>query len=302
MSVKFTTIDENSAGQRLDNFLIKFIKGVPKSHLYRVIRKGEVRVNKGRKKAEYKLKIGDIVRIPPIRVSEQKDNFIPGKFLENILKEVVFEDEFFIAINKPSGIPVHGGSGINFGLIEAFKEKYSPSIELVHRIDRGTSGVVIIAKKRSALKALQELITSRKVKKIYLAMVRDTWQRKTHIIDAPLLTGQKNTVVHSNGKEAVSHFKPIKNFDGLYPSSLVEVEIETGRTHQIRAHAQYANHPLLGDGKYGDFELNKKLEKVGLKRIFLHAKVMEFTHPMTGENLRIEAPLSSELESFMEAL
>jgi 23S rRNA pseudouridine955/2504/2580 synthase len=291
--VKFVTIDENSDNQRLDNFLLKTLKGVPKSKVYNIIRKGEVRVNKGRKKAEYKLQIGDIVRIPPVRVSE-KTTTKTNNNLTNIIKNnIIFEDDALLVINKPSGTAVHSGSGIEIGLIEAVKELYNPNYELVHRIDRATSGIILIAKKRKFLKALQAQIVAGKVQKFYQAIVAHSWTKKHHTVDAPLLTTNNKTIVDTKGKEALSIFTPTHNFKvaGI-DLSLVDIEIKTGRNHQIRVHSVYKNHPILGDNKYGNFAINKQLKT---KRMYLHNRQMIFTHPITHKEFIINSPHKFDL-------
>ncbi len=301
MSVSFQTIDEFSAGQRLDNFLLKQLKGVPKSHIYRVIRKGEVRVNKGRKKAEYKLQLNDVVRVPPVRVSESKPTQTSERLKELLTASILYEDKGLLAINKPSGLAVHGGSGIDVGVIEALRNIYQTPIELVHRIDRATSGVLLIAKKRSILKNLHVQLTQHQMEKRYTALVKGTWSKKRHTIDAPLYQNSRYSVVDVKGKHAISHFQPIKNFEHL-DASLVEVLIETGRNHQIRVHGQYAGHPLACDDKYGDREFNRALHAQGLKRLFLHAHQLTFTNPSTNEIQTIKAPLSNELTEFLQKI
>lgn len=301
MSVSFQTIDEFSAGQRLDNFLLKHLKGVPKSHIYRVIRKGEVRVNKGRKKAEYKLQLNDVVRVPPVRVSESKPTQTSERLKELLTASILYEDKGLLAINKPSGLAVHGGSGIDVGVIEALRNIYQTPIELAHRIDRATSGVLLIAKKRSILKNLHTQLTQHQMEKRYTALVKGTWSKKRHTIDAPLYQNSRYSVVDVKGKHAISHFQPIKNFEHL-DASLVEVLIETGRNHQIRVHGQYAGHPLACDDKYGDREFNRALHAQGLKRLFLHAHQLTFTNPSTNEIQTIKAPLSNELTEFLQKI
>ena len=303
MAVKFHTIDEAAQGQRLDNYLLKHLKGVPKSHIYRVIRKGEVRVNKGRKKSDYKLKIGDIVRIPPIRTAEQTPTKVSDSLSQLLQNAILFEDKGLLAINKPSGLAVHGGSGINTGAIEALRVLYNQPLELVHRLDRATSGVLLIAKKRSVLKDLHEQLSTHQMEKRYTALVQHTWRKKRHTIDAPLAQNSRAVVVDNQGKPSVSHFQPLKNFDQAdFSASLVEVLIETGRMHQIRAHAKYAGHPLAGDDKYGDTEFNQQVQDKGLNRLFLHAHRLTFTNPSSGELQTIKAPLSEELQDFLERL
>lgn len=301
MSVSFQTVDEFSAGQRLDNFLLKHLKGVPRSHIYRVIRKGEVRVNKGRKKAEYKLQLNDIVRVPPMRVSESKPTKVSESLKKLLTDSVLYEDKGLLVINKPSGLAVHGGSGIDIGVIEALRELYQTPIELVHRIDRATSGVLLIAKKRSVLKNLHEQLVQHQMEKRYTALVKGTWSKKRHSIDAPLYQNSRCTVVDAKGKDALSHFQPIKNFESI-DASLVEVLIETGRMHQIRVHGQYAGHPLACDDKYGDREFDRKLHAQGLRRLFLHAHQLTFTNPSTNEIQTVKAPLPIELRDFLQKI
>ena len=301
MSVQFKTVDEFAVGQRLDNYLLKHLKGVPKSHIYRVIRKGEVRVNKGRKKADYKLQIDDVVRIPPIRVAESKPSKTSDSLKKLLTESILYEDKGLLVLNKPSGLAVHGGSGIDVGVIEALRDMFNTPVELVHRIDRATSGVLLIAKKRSVLKNLHEQLVQHHMEKRYTALVKGTWSKKRHSIDAPLYQNSRCTVVDAKGKEALSHFQPIKNFDSI-DASLVEVLIETGRMHQIRVHAQYVGHPLACDDKYGDREFDRKLHAQGLRRLFLHAHQLTFTNPSTGEIQTVKAPLSAELEVFLATL
>ena len=250
---RFVTVDDFSVGQRLDNYLIKQLKGVPRSRIYRIIRKGEVRVNKGRKKADYKLKAEDLIRIPPIRTSTEKEIKPSQGLLKTLENSVLYEDKGLLIINKIHGMAVHGGSGISVGIIEALKSQYKEPIELVHRLDRSTSGCLLLAKKRSVLKSLHEQLVSHQLEKRYTALVKDTWSKKRHTIDAPIYQNSRYSVIDSKGKDSLSHFHPIKNFElGEFNASLVEVSIETGRTHQIRVHAKFAGHPVAQDDKYGD--------------------------------------------------
>ncbi|WP_428086863.1 RluA family pseudouridine synthase [Candidatus Thioglobus sp.] len=303
MAVSFQTIDEFSQGQRLDNFLVKILKGVPKSHIYRVIRKGEVRVNKGRKKADYKLQPGDIVRIPPITVNEKKTAHVSDSLKKILLDAIIYEDKGLLIINKPSGVAVHSGSGVDTGVIEALRSVYQHPIELVHRLDRATSGVLLIAKKRSVLKNLHEQLHQHEMEKRYTALVKGVWSKKRHTIDAPLHQNSRYAVVDAKGKHSVSHFQPLKNYKSdNFEASLVEVTIETGRTHQIRAHAKHANHAIAGDDKYGDKEFDRQVKFKGLKRLFLHAHQLTFTNPLTDEIQKVKAPLSAELEQFLAQL
>jgi len=302
-SPRFITVDDFSVRQRLDNYLIKQLKGVPKSRIYRIIRKGEVRVNKGRKKADYKLNSEDVVRIPPIRTSSAKDIKPSEDLLALLNSSILYEDKGLVVINKRHGMAVHGGSGVSIGIIEALKSQYKEPIELVHRLDRATSGCLILAKKRSVLKSLHEQLVNHELEKRYTALVKDTWSKKKHTIDAPIYQNSRYSVIDSKGKESLSHFHPIKNFQlGDFSASLVEVLIETGRTHQIRVHAQYAKHPVAQDNKYGDSLFDQFMKKKGLNRLFLHAKTITFTNPMTKEIQKVTAPLPNDLEEFLNKL
>ena len=300
---RFVTVDEFSVGQRLDNYLIKLLKGVPKSRIYRIIRKGEVRVNKGRKKADYKLKAEDLIRIPPIRTSTEKEIKPSQSLLKLLENAVLYEDKGMLIINKIHGMSVHGGSGISVGIIEALKSQYKEPIELVHRLDRATSGCLILAKKRSVLKSLHSQLVNHQLEKRYTALVKDTWSKKKHTIDAPIYQNSRYSVIDSKGKDSLSHFHPIKNFElGGFNASLVEVSIETGRTHQIRVHAKFAGHPVAQDDKYGDGDFDQFMKKKGLNRLFLHAKTLTFTNPLTNEIQKVNAPLPDDLETFLKKL
>ena len=300
---RFVTVDDFSVGQRLDNYLIKLLKGVPKSRIYRIIRKGEVRVNKGRKKADYKLKAEDLIRIPPIRTSTEKEIKPSQSLLKLLENAVLYEDKGMLIINKIHGMSVHGGSGISVGIIEALKSQYKEPIELVHRLDRATSGCLILAKKRSVLKSLHSQLVNHQLEKRYTALVKDTWSKKKHTIDAPIYQNSRYSVIDSKGKDSLSHFHPIKNFElGDFNASLVEVSIETGRTHQIRVHAKFAGHPVAQDDKYGDGDFDQFMKKKGLNRLFLHAKTLTFTNPLTNEIQKVNAPLPNDLETFLNKL
>lgn len=300
---RFVTVDDFSVGQRLDNYLIKLLKGVPKSRIYRIIRKGEVRVNKGRKKADYKLKAEDLIRIPPIRTSTEKEIKPSQSLLKLLENAVLYEDKGMLIINKIHGMSVHGGSGISVGIIEALKSQYKEPIELVHRLDRATSGCLILAKKRSVLKSLHSQLVNHQLEKRYTALVKDTWSKKKHTIDAPIYQNSRYSVIDSKGKDSLSHFHPIKNFElGDFNASLVEVSIETGRTHQIRVHAKFAGHPVAQDDKYGDGDFDQFMKKKGLNRLFLHAKTLTFTNPLTNEIQKVTAPLPTDLETFLKKL
>jgi len=303
VTARLVTVDEFSIGQRLDNYLLKQLKGVPRSHIYRIIRKGEVRVNKGRKKAEYTLQPEDIVRIPPIKTASEKiikpaDNLIDARN-----QSILYENNELMVLNKHHGMAVHGGSNVSVGLIEALKTKYKQPIELVHRLDRSTSGCLILAKKRSVLKALHEQLVQHQMEKRYIALVNNSWSKKRHTIDAPIYQNSRYSVIDAKGKQAVSHFHPLKNFQkDDFSASLVEVVIETGRTHQIRVHAKYADHPIAQDDKYGDQLFDKLMKEKGLNRLFLHAKSITFTNPTTNEIQKVVAPLPIELENFLNKL
>jgi 23S rRNA pseudouridine955/2504/2580 synthase len=300
---RFVTVDDFSVGQRLDNYLIKQLKGVPRSRIYRIIRKGEVRVNKGRKKADYKLKAEDLIRIPPIRTSTEKEIKPSQGLLKTLENSVLYEVKGLLIINKIHGMAVHGGSGISVGIIEALKSQYKEPIELVHRLDRSTSGCLLLAKKRSVLKSLHEQLVSHQLEKRYTALVKDTWSKKRHTIDAPIYQNSRYSVIDSKGKDSLSHFHPIKNFElGEFNASLVEVSIETGRTHQIRVHAKFAGHPVAQDDKYGDAVFDQFMKKKGLNRLFLHAKTLTFTNPLTNEIQKVSAPLPADLEAFLKKL
>ena len=303
VTARLVTVDEFSIGQRLDNYLLKQLKGVPRSHIYRIIRKGEVRVNKGRKKAEYKLQSEDIVRIPPIKTASEKVIKPSDNLIDVLNQSILYEDNGLMILNKHHGMAVHGGSNISVGLVEALKTKYKQPIELVHRLDRSTSGCLILAKKRSVLKALHEQLVQHQMEKRYIALVKNSWSKKRHTIDAPIYQNSRYSVIDAKGKQAVSHFHPLKNFQkDDFSASLVEVVIETGRTHQIRVHAQYADHPIAQDDKYGDQLFDKLMKENGLNRLFLHAKSITFTNPTTNEIQKVVAPLPIELEDFLNKL
>ncbi len=303
------SISDAQAGQRIDNFLVKHLKGVPKSHIYRLLRSGQVRVNSGRKKAHYKLQPGDTLRLPPVRISESQDNPVPDAVI-NLLKEsVIFENDDIIAINKPSGIAVHKGSGLNFGVIEAFRQiDPEQPLELVHRLDRETSGCLLLAKNRLILALLHELLRHEKtvhIEKSYLALLDGRWPNGKKTIDTGISkvkrSGEHMMQADDLGDRAISHFEPLEIFDtGISrPCSLMKVTIETGRTHQIRVHAQYSGHAIIGDSKYGDKEANRYFRELGLKRLFLHAQQLYL--PL-ADPIKISAPLSDELESFLQQL
>jgi 23S rRNA pseudouridine955/2504/2580 synthase len=315
-------VDDDNAGQRVDNFLMRHLKGVPKTHVYRMIRSGEVRVNKGRVAADTRLNTGDQVRVPPVRISErvaEKVEAMAQLVAQNVPVRdftVLLEDEHLLAINKPAGVAVHGGSGVSFGVIEQLRmaRPQAKYLELVHRLDRETSGILLVAKKRSALKNLQDQFRERQTGKTYLAMVRGHWPAKLKVLDKPLhkfLLGTSDDQAGERRVKVVSRDDPdgmpavtlVKVREAWAEFSLLEVTIKTGRTHQIRVHLASEGFPILGDDKYGDFELNKALARAnarpGLKRMFLHAWRLQFTHPTTSERLELLAELPPELACFL---
>jgi 23S rRNA pseudouridine955/2504/2580 synthase len=317
-AVKLLTVGEESAGQRLDNYLFRQLKGVPKTHVYRIIRSGEVRVNKGRAAAETRVETGDVVRLPPVRTSEKAELKVQRPAPARDFP-VLFEDEHLLAIDKPAGVAVHGGSGVSFGVIEQLRQARPAArmLELVHRLDRETSGVLLVAKRRSALTRLQDQFRERETGKTYLALVAGTWPASRKVIDVPLhkylqADGERRVRVVAkddpDGMRAITLVKVAKQFAvpaqaGLQSAfTLLEVTIKTGRTHQIRVHLAAEGHPIAGDDKYGDFELNRHLARRGLKRMFLHAWRLRLVHPQSGETLVLEAALPPELASFAGTL
>jgi 23S rRNA pseudouridine955/2504/2580 synthase len=302
--VQWVEISEQSCGQRLDNFLISRLKGVPKSRIYRIVRKGEVRVNKGRKDAKYKLIKGDVVRIPPVRVAHRPEqHFIPTTLKHSLETDIIFEDDTLLVLNKPPGFAVHGGSGVDSGVIEGLRQlrPEAPFLELVHRLDRATSGCLLIAKKRSVLRQLHELFRGEGIDKVYLALLAGVWARKKMLVTVPLQKnvskgGERMVVVSKNGKSAETFFRRIKRFN---EATLVEASPKTGRTHQIRVHAAWLQHPIVGDERYGIDEINRRFKTKGFKRLFLHAQQLKFKHPHTGQLLLLNAPLPSEFEHLL---
>ena len=305
--MKTVLVDEDSAGQRLDNFLIRQLKGVPKTHVYRIIRSGEVRVNKGRAAADTRVAAGDQVRLPPVRISEKvaekADRPAPPREFP-----VLLEDDHLIAVDKPAGVAVHGGSGVSFGVIEQLRQARPQAkfLELVHRLDRETSGILLVAKKRSALTRLQDQFRERETGKTYLALVTGAWPANRKVIDQPLhkylqADGERRVRVVAkddpDGMRAITLVKVARALEGF---TLLEVTIKTGRTHQIRVHLASQGHPIAGDDKYGDFELNKALAKQGLKRMFLHAWRLKFQHPSTGETVELQSALPADLQTFVD--
>ncbi|MCF7987165.1 MAG: 23S rRNA pseudouridine(955/2504/2580) synthase RluC [Methylovulum sp.] len=299
--VELVEITEEHNDQRLDNFLITRLKGVPKSRIYRIVRKGEVRVNKGRVDVNYRLISGDIVRIPPVRVAERTpESFISQSLKDWLQNSVLFEDEGFMVINKPAGYAVHGGSGINSGIIEGLRliRPEARFLELVHRLDKDTSGCLLIAKKRSALRLLHTLFREDQIHKTYLALLVGQWTKQEQWVNKPLQKntaqgGERMVVISSTGKSAETLFRRLKLFAH---ATLVEASPKTGRTHQIRVHAASLGHPIVGDERYGHDEANKHFKTKGYKRMFLHAASLTFEHPVTGLPLTITAPLPEQLD------
>jgi len=314
VAVRWVEVDAESAGQRLDNFLIRELKGVPKTHVYRIIRSGEVRINKGRAAADTRIEAGDVVRVPPVRISEKvaakAERPAPAREFPLLL-----EDEHLIALDKPAGVAVHGGSGVSFGVIEQLRQARPQArfLELVHRLDRETSGILLVAKKRSALTHLQDQFRERETGKTYLALASGDWPERLKVIDAPLhkylqADGERRvrvtTAEDPDGMRSITLVKvrtrlPARPAEGLPAMSLLEVTIKTGRTHQIRVHLASQGHPIVGDDKYGDFDLNRRVQKHGLRRMFLHAWRLQFGHPASGERVTLHAELPPELSGFL---
>ena len=330
--VRNVTVDEDYAGQRLDNFLIRQLKGVPKTHVYRIIRSGEVRVNKGRAQADTRVAAGDVVRLPPVRISdkvaEKANNPAPAREFP-----ILMEDDHLIALDKPAGVAVHGGSGVSFGVIEQLRRARPQAkfLELVHRLDRDTSGILLVAKKRSALTHLQNQFRERETGKTYLALVQGAWPANKKVLDKPLVKfllpgvdgkeGERRVKVTTKddpeGMKSVTLVKlaspPLPSGEGrgegragakpsAKPFTLLEVTLKTGRTHQIRVHLASEGHPIAGDDKYGDFEWNKALQKQGLKRMFLHAWQLRFSHPADQHAVSLLAELPAELQPWADVV
>lgn len=305
--VQLLEVSAGLEGQRIDNFLLARLKGVPKTMIYRILRKGEVRVNKGRIKPDYRIKEGDIVRVPPMRMTQADEPAPLAKgLLERLEAAIVYEDKGLIVLNKPAGIAVHGGSGLNYGVIEAFRQMrpLCKEIELVHRLDRDTSGLLMIAKKRSMLRHLHEALRGDGVDKRYIALVRGRWPASRKQVDAPLQksnvrSGERMVEVNPEGKEALTLFKVVRRFADY--ATLVEASPITGRTHQIRVHALYAGHAIAGDTKYGDEGFSSEIREMGGKRLFLHASDLKFTLP-DGEVLAVHADPDKQWQGVIEQL
>lgn len=300
---------EASAGQRLDNFLLRVLAGVPRSRIYRLLRRGEVRVNGGRKQADYRLASGDEVRLPPLRAASAPAGTarrVPDALLAIVSEAILHEDERLLVVDKPAGLAVHGGSGLAFGAIEALRAlRPDEPLELVHRLDRDTSGCLLVARNRPALRVAHALLRDGAVEKQYTALVAGRWRLGCKTIDAPVVTnarqgGERVVRVHHSGKIAVSVFDPVTPYGKV--ATLMNVAIRTGRTHQIRVHAGFAGHPVAGDEKYGDREFNARMRSLGLRRMFLHASSVAFRWPDTGAPFRAEAALPAELQAVLDRL
>ena len=308
LKVSFVTVTEDQQGQRIDNFLVTHLKGVPKSAIYKILRKGEVRVNKKRVKPVYKLQMDDLIRIPPIKVAEREE-FVPKNLdkISALEDAILFEDQYLIVINKPSGMAVHGGSGLSYGLIEALRvlRPQEKNLELVHRLDRDTSGCLLISKKRSILKGLHEQLREKTMEKNYWALVVGEWAAKIKNVTEPL---RKNTlqsgervvrVDEEQGKASHTRFRVLERFDGC---TLVQASPVTGRTHQIRVHTQCKGHPIACDDKYGDQVFDSRMRDMGLSRLFLHAHDLRFLHPKHETTMHVEAPLDKALNNALKTL
>jgi 23S rRNA pseudouridine955/2504/2580 synthase len=301
-------ITADQAGQRLDNFLFARFRQLPKSRIYKMVRKGEVRINGGRVKQAYRIQAGDRLRVPPVRIdlSPQTDRPIPDKALASLEQSILFEDENLLVLSKPAGLAVHAGSGVPYGVIEILRQLRSaePFLELVHRLDRGTSGILLIARNRNALMQMHQLLRDGEIKKVYLTLAAGKWRGGTKRIESSLQReggkGQvRRTQQKENGKRAVSEFDPVRIYAD---ASLLKVRIYTGRTHQIRVQAADAGFPLLGDNKYGDFKANREWRKKGLKRLFLHAAELSFKWPDSGQKIHLKSPLPSGLQKVIDKL
>lgn len=299
-------IGPETAGQRLDNFLFRHLKGVPKSRIYRMLREGEVRVSGRRAKPEYKLAEGDVIRIPPVRVAEREALPTIGTFSHSLLDRTLYRDDALLVIDKPSGQAVHGGSGVSLGIIEQLRLELPTArfLELAHRLDKETSGVLILALKRSALVELHRMLRAGEMKKRYLALATGQWRDPLRHVKLPLQRylneeGERRVAVDDEGQRAHTIFRLVQRYEGF---SLLEAELKTGRTHQIRVHLSALGHAIAGDDKYGDATVNRALKKQGLKRMFLHAAKLELAHPLSGEPLVFEAPLPEDLQGFLATL
>lgn len=304
--VKHIIVSADNEGQRIDNFLVTCLKGMPKSHIYRLLRKGEIRVNKKRAQAAYRLQAGDTLRLPPMYLNEKAKQVPPSKDTATLLAgRILYEDEYLLIINKPAGMSVHAGNTVRVGVVEALRHMYPklPNLELAHRLDSETSGCLILAKKKRILRELHQLLREGAITKLYWALTKGKWKRSELKVDVPLhkdyRDGGKHVVeVNREGKSALTYFNPLKTF---HNATLMEVKLMTGRTHQIRVHAQHQGHPIAGDDRYGDADFNKLARQLGLKRMFLHARSIDFTLPSLGRRITVVAPLDPELEEGIDA-
>jgi 23S rRNA pseudouridine955/2504/2580 synthase len=305
-SVSWLTVDENATGQRIDNFLLRILKGVPKSHVYRILRSGEVRVNKGRVGPDVRLAPGDVIRVPPVRTAAPPRAPIARSFKPGIL----FEDDWLIGVDKPACLAVHGGSGIALGLIEQLRAARPDArfLELAHRLDRETSGVLLVAKKRAALTGLHAQLRDGEIDKRYLALVRGPWKDAMRVVDVPLhkfstREGERRVRAEPSGRASMTIFRLERAWPARVPPvALLEAELKTGRTHQIRVHLAHLGHALAGDDKYGDFAWNRELAREGLRRMFLHARKVTFAHPASGDPIVVASPLPEALSRFLTGL
>ena len=310
--VRYVSANADEAGQRIDNFLIRHFKGVPKSHIYKMLRKGEVRVNKKRIKATYKLEPGDQVRLPPVRTSQEKTRRPPDAMIQRLSQRIVYEDDRLVVVNKPSGLAAHAGSGIDFGLIEIMQqmENKGGEVFLVHRLDRGTSGCLLLARDREALRFLQTALQEDRMAKYYIALVKGRWEQQEHKVEMSLRRnkirgGERLVQVDHDGKHSVSEFTTMRIYahkPDQEGCSLMKIRLLTGRTHQIRVHGAENNHPLAGDRRYGDEEFNRQMKSFGLNRMFLHASAISFPHPDNNQDMKIEPPLDDDLQQVLERL
>lgn len=305
--VQYVKVEAEYVDQRIDNFLVTRLKGLPKSRIYRILRKGEIRVNKKRVQPSYRLQEGDEIRIPPVQLDDKPALPKPGKSLVDLLKQrILYEDKNLFIINKPSGVPVHGGTNVGIGVIEVFRTMYPklPHLELAHRLDMDTSGCLILVKKRSVLKEIHGLLREGEISKIYQALTMGHWKSSELRVEAALqknflASGERIVRVNKEGKASITQFKVIKSFQD---ADLVEATLLTGRTHQIRVHAQHRSHPIAGDDKYGDKTFSKKMREFGLKRLFLHARSLDFSLPSTGQHISVTAPLDDDLQEVLRSL
>jgi len=300
-------IPDDDAGQRLDNFLMRILKNIPKGRIYQMVRKGEVRINKGRCKVSDRLAAGDKVRVPPVTLPDEKPQEVNYRAQNELANSVLYEDDAIMVITKPSGIALHGGTGVNVGVIETLRQMHpeiADCLELVHRLDRDTSGCLIIAKKRSALRVMHEMIRGNEMNKRYYAIVKGRWDPKVRKVDVPLKralrqSGERVVYVDRAGKASLTRYRIHRQYKTV---TWMDIKLETGRTHQIRVHALHMGHPLVGDEKYGDEAYNREMKSKGLKRLCLHAYQLEFNHPLTGKPLSIEAPMDPEIEQALKGL